>query len=180
MTTQSVLVDVTTYYLEIPSRADAKLSLSADPALQVIEAREALVPFYRFLYSAVGSDYNWTDRLAWSDEQLQEYLQRPNISLHVLYVNGTPAGYIELDTAPSEPGTEVAYFGLIPQFHGKGYGKHLLSYGIQKAFEGDPERVWVHTCSLDGAYALRNYQARGFQIYKTTTHQQLITKPDQA
>lgn len=180
MTTQSTLVDVTTYYLEIPTRADAKLSLSSDPNVQVIEAREPLVAFYRFLYSAVGSEYNWTDRLAWSDEKLLNYLRQPHISLHVLYVNGTPAGYIELNRQPSEPGTEVAYFGLIPHFHGKGYGKFLLSYGIQQAFEGDPERVWVHTCSLDGPFALQNYQARGFRLYKTTVHQQLVTGPSQS
>jgi hypothetical protein len=31
------------------------------------------------------------------------------------------------------------------------------------------QRVWVHTYSLDGPYALANYQARGFQIYKQET-----------
>ena len=33
--------------------------------------------------------------------------------------------------------------------------------------EVETERVWVHTCSLGHPSALKNYQARGFTIYKT-------------
>jgi hypothetical protein len=32
-----------------------------------------------------------------------------------------------------------------------------------------PRRVWVHTCTLDHPSALKNYQARGFSLYKTET-----------
>ena len=30
-------------------------------------------------------------------------------------------------------------------------------------------RVWVHTCSLDGPAALRNYERRGFVVIDETT-----------
>jgi hypothetical protein len=30
-------------------------------------------------------------------------------------------------------------------------------------------RVWLHTSSIDGAHALRNYEARGFRPYGTMT-----------
>ncbi len=91
-------------------------------------------------------------------------------------VEGAPAGYVELDRASAEPGTEVAYFGIIPAFHGRGFGRHLLSVGVQRAFDDGAERVWVHTCTLDGPYALANYRARGFVEYRTTTHQQIVSK----
>lgn len=165
-------VTVTTTYLHLPSRTNFRPAFSDDPNLLVIQARAPLVAFYRFLYDAVGRDYAWTDRLAWSDDALHAHLARPAVTLLVLYWRGTPAGYIELDAAPAEPGTEIAYFGLIPAFHGRGFGKHLLSVGVQRAFDDGAARVWLHTCTLDGPYALANYQARGFRPYRTTTHEQ--------
>lgn len=167
-------VTVTTTYLEIPSRAHFRPSFSDSPDLLILQARAPLPSFYRFLYDAVGRDYHWTDRHAWSDDALLAYLAQPSITLMVLYVQGTPAGYVELNCASDEPGTEVAYFGLIPAFHGRGLGKHLLSVGVRRAFDDGAERVWVHTCTLDGKYALANYKARGFQPYRVVTHEQQL------
>lgn len=168
-------VTVTTTYLHIPSRAQFRPSFSDSADMLILQAQHALPLFYRFLYNAVGQDYHWTDRNKWTDEQLEEYLARPTTTLLVLYVQGTPAGYVELNAASEEPGTEVAYFGLIPAFHGRGLGKHLLSVGVQRAFDAGAERVWVHTCSLDGPHALANYQARGFMPYRTTMYEQEIS-----
>jgi ribosomal protein S18 acetylase RimI-like enzyme len=170
-------VTVTTTYLELPTRARFRPALSDDPDLVVVEARAPLAAFYRFLYDAVGRDYAWLDRLAWSDERLTAHLARSAVSLDVLYWRGTPAGYIELDREAAEPGTEIAYFGLIPAFHGRGFGKHLLSLGVQRAFDDGAERVWLHTCTLDGPHALANYRARGFVSYRTETHEQALTRP---
>jgi ribosomal protein S18 acetylase RimI-like enzyme len=170
----SSLVTVTTTYLHIPSRAQFRPAFVNDPDAQLIQAFNASAGFYRFLYGSVGRDYHWTDRFAWSDEHMEAHLARPTTTLLVLYVRGVPAGYVELDTASSEPGTEVAYFGLIGAFHGRGLGKHLLSVGIQRAFDDGARRVWVHTCTLDGRYALANYQARGFSPYHTAKHEQAL------
>ena len=167
-------VTVTTTYLHLPSRAHFRPAYSNDPDLLLLAARAPLAAFYRFLYDAVGRNYAWVDRLSWSDAQLQSHLARPAVTLLVLYWRGTPAGYIELDREAAEPGTEIAYFGLIPAFHGRGFGKHLLSHGVQRAYDDGAERVWLHTCTLDGPYALANYQARGFVPYRTETHEQAV------
>ncbi len=168
------VVTVTTTYLEILSPAGHRPAALADPHVQIVEAQEPLPDFYRFLYGTVGRAYHWTDRLGWSDERLGEYLSRPSVTLLVLYLRGTPAGYVELNSASHEPGTEVAYFGLFQPFHGRGLGKHLLSAGVARAFADGAPRVWVHTCTLDGPHALANYQARGFAIYRAETHAQEI------
>lgn len=168
------IVTVTTTYLELPSRAHFRPAFSPAPELQLIEARTPLPAFYRFLYGTAGRDYHWTDRLNWSDARLHAHLARSSITLLVLYLHGTPIGYVELEREAAEPGTEVAYFGLFPPFHGRGFGKHLLSLGVQRAYHDGASRVWVHTCSLDGPYALANYRARGFVAYRTTTHTQMI------
>ena len=166
------LVEVTTTYVQLNSPDQLRAATLADPDLLVLEAHQSSVAFYRFLYDAVGRDFTWTDRLHWSDERLAAHLRRPEVTVLVLYVRGNPAGYIELDAAPEEAGetgTEIAYFGLLPAFHGRGLGKYFLSLGVARAFADGASRVWLHTCTLDGPHALANYQARGFVPYKTTT-----------
>lgn len=173
------LMNITTTYLQIVSREQFHPALVDCPEAQIMQACEPLPIFYRFLYGAVGRQYYWLDRLTWSDAQLHRYLARPTVTLLVLYLRGTPAGYIELNADSAEAGTEIAYFGLIPNFHGRGLGKHLLTIGVQRAFDDGAERVWVHTCTLDGPYALANYKARGFVAYRTSTTEKVLPRlPD--
>ena len=168
------VVDVTTTYLELRDAAALRPARLDDADITIIEAVQPTVAFYRFLYAAVGSSYAWTDRLAWSDAELDTYLQGPGVTILVAYVRGVPAGYVELLREADQPGTEIAYFGIMPEFQGRGLGKYLLTVGVQRAFGEGAERVWLHTCSLDGPYALANYQARGFVPYKTNMHQRQI------
>jgi GNAT superfamily N-acetyltransferase len=153
-----------THYLHMTDPSDFRPAFIDDPRVTIIPMNMADVTFYRFLYSEVGRDYRWRDRLLIPLEELQSAISKPGVSVHVMYVNGVPAGYVEL--AAEGDVTEVAYFGLRSEFHGNGYGKHLLSYGIAKAWEGGAKRVWVHTCNLDAPYALSNYLKRGFRIYE--------------
>ncbi|MGI8643563.1 MAG: GNAT family N-acetyltransferase, partial [Thermomicrobiales bacterium] len=120
----------------------------------------------------VGGPYRWTDRLRWNDERFFEYLSRSTVRLFALYYMGTPIGYVELDAAPdgsAGPGTEIAYLGIFPAYHGRGLGKHLLSFGVSRAFDDGADRVWLHTCSLDGRHAISNYTARGFTTFRIDT-----------
>jgi GNAT superfamily N-acetyltransferase len=157
---------VTTTYIEMTGYGQFRPAYIEDQNLTIMQMGVPLPDFYRFLYGSVGRDYQWIDRLNWSNEQLLTHLSAPAVSIWVAYYKGTPAGYIEIQREAEEPGTEIAYFGLIPTFQGRGLGKHLLSYGVQKAWDENPERIWLHTCTLDGPHALANYQKRGFSIYK--------------
>ncbi len=62
---------------------------------------------------------------------------------------------------------EVASFGVLPQFIGRGLGGLLLTAALERAWEEGTRRVWLHTCSWDHPHALANYQARGLEVYKT-------------
>lgn len=152
-----------TTYLEIRDWSLFTPHFSTNPRINIIEAKVPLAAFYRFLYAAVGAEWRWYDRYSWTDEELEAWLGRPETALHVLYVDGTPAGYIELDYQGES--VEVAYFGLIANFFGGGLGKHLLSYGLQQIKDSGAGRAWVHTCNLDGPAALQTYQRCGFQVY---------------
>lgn len=168
------VVEVTATFLEIPSRSRFRPALAQDLSVTIVESCVPLPAFYRFLYREVGHAYHWTRRLSWSDAEIVAFLSRPSVTLLVLYVSGTPAGYCELNAAGDEPGTEVSTLGLIGHFHGRGLGKHLLSAGVQRAFDDGAERIWVLTTSLDSPHALPNYRARGFTPYKSMTYQKEI------
>jgi GNAT superfamily N-acetyltransferase len=153
-----------TTYLHMTDRSDFRPAQIDDPFVQILPMNKADVSFYRFLYSEVGRDYRWRDRLIIAEHELHDAISKPGVSIHVMYVQGVPAGYVEL--AQTDDSTEVAYFGLRPEFHGNGYGKHLLSYGIAQAWSDGAKHVWVHTCNLDGPHALSNYLKRGFKVYE--------------
>ncbi len=156
---------VTTYYLEMNSPDELRYKENPDPDLRVIECEIKQYQVNRFLYEFVGKAWAWYDRLSWVEEAWQQYAENDNLRTWVAYKSGSPAGYYELQYQ-AEDAIEIAYFGLAEKFIGQGYGGHLLSEAIKCAWDWRPKRVWVHTCTLDHSSALKNYQARGFKLYK--------------
>jgi ribosomal protein S18 acetylase RimI-like enzyme len=160
-------VEVTRTYLEMRS-PDQLRGGDGSPSVRVEPVPWCPAAFYRFLYAEVGRLYHWVDRSAWTDEEIRAHLDSPRIRLFVLYEGGAPAGYYELQEHP-DGSTEIAYFGLLPDFQGRGLGRALLLHAAENAWRGGPNhpnRVWLHTCTLDGAAALPNYRARGFVPFK--------------
>jgi GNAT superfamily N-acetyltransferase len=132
-----------------------------------VEVRRAEIPcpeLNRYLYTAAGGDWYWIDRLPWPYARWLEYLSRPELETWVAYRSGTPAGYFELEAQPASS-VELAYFGLLPRFIGRGLGGALLTATVERAWAMGARRVWVHTCSLDHPSALSAYQARGFRVF---------------
>lgn len=157
---------VTTYYLEMTSASMLKPKQDSN-GMEIKECRIKQFRFNKFLYQVVGEQWQWTDKLSWTDEQWKNFAENENLRTWVGYCKGSPAGYFELQKQKGNV-IELAYFGLIPGFIGKGLGGYLLSQAIERAWEwGPPEKVWVHTCTLDHPSALQNYQARGFEIVRS-------------
>jgi GNAT superfamily N-acetyltransferase len=160
------VTEITTYYLEMLDSSELK-QIQDSNGLIVREAEIDAYPFNRFLYQYVGGPWQWTDKLKLSDEAWKAYVEDPGLRTWVAYFRGSIAGYFELHAA-QDGNTEIAYFGLAPDFIGKGFGGYLLSQAIKNAWEIDTtKRVWVHTCTLDHPSALNNYKARGLKLYKT-------------
>jgi len=134
----------------------------------VIHAHKPTVAYYRFLYNSVGRDWNWTSRGKHSDPDLARLIQDPREEMHVLFVEGVPAGFAELDRRAHDE-IELVQFGLVPEFIGQGLGKYFLQWTIDKAFSHHPRRFWLHTCTDDHPAALPNYVKAGFTIYKEET-----------
>lgn len=121
----------------------------------------------RRYYERVGSQWEWVDRLSWSSDDWQRYLDRGSVKTFVGKVDGGEVGYFELEVQGCG-NVEIVYFGLLPEWIGAGLGGALLSAAVERAW-GLPatERVWLHTCTKDHPHALDNYRARGFELFRT-------------
>jgi GNAT superfamily N-acetyltransferase len=162
-------VPVVRTYLELPDGEALRRAPAPDPRARVERVRDCPPSFFRWLYAEVGHAYHWRDRLGWTDAQVAARLADPAVSLHVLSVEGAPAGYFELERHEVDGSVEITYFGLVPHFHGRGLGKYLLTEAAAAAWALGATRVWLHTCTLDDPAALPNYLGRGFRAYKTET-----------
>lgn len=165
--TRSIPDTLVTTYLEMTNRSQLNADYADDypGSVRIVRMNTADVPFYRFLYDSVGDQWAWRDRRLMSDAELESALALA--SVYVLYVDGVPAGYVELAPNRAENSTEIAYFGLRPLYMGRGLGKYLLSFGIARAWDEGAQRVTVHTCNNDAPQALPNYLKRGFRVHHT-------------
>lgn len=166
MTSATTTIEVTRTYLEMREPAELRPARNNDPRIMVELQADCSVDLFRLLYREVGRNYYWTDRVPWTDQDIRAYLDQPNISLWLMTYDGETAGYFELKK-DADGSTEIAYFGLMPEFIGRGLGKHLLTRAVEQAWADGATRVWLHTCTDDDPAALPNYRKRGFKPFKT-------------
>jgi GNAT superfamily N-acetyltransferase len=166
-------IDVIRTYLQMESLSELQSTAPAPEPSRVEQATRCPASFYRYLYAEVGRNYHWVDRLGWTDAQITEHLGRPEVTLWVMYASGSPAGYFELERH-EDGSTEIAYFGLLQEFIGRGLGGHLLSLAVRQAWSTGAGRVWLHTCTLDDAAAMPNYLKRGFKPFKQETYSAVV------
>jgi GNAT superfamily N-acetyltransferase len=165
-------VPVTTTYLEMRSPEALRLARRVPDDMLLVRAGIPSPVLNRALYTGIGGDWFWMDRLSWTWQQWMSWLSRPEVETWVAHQAGTQAGYFELELQ-HEGNVEIAYLGVLPQFAGKGIGGYLLSQAVHRAWAMRPgiRRVWVHTCTLDHPGALKNYLARGFSLFKEEVSQ---------
>jgi GNAT superfamily N-acetyltransferase len=153
-------------YLEM--RAPGALRAAApprEPLVAVAVAADSPPDLYRSLYRGVGEAYHWVDRAGWTDADIRAHLARAEVAVFVGRVGDEIAGFFELRDWP-DGSTEIAYFGLLPAFIGRGLGGALLTEALRRAWGHTATRVWLHTSSLDHPAALANYQARGLTVVR--------------
>ena len=157
-------------YLEINSLKDLNevVKPNKDCSLNLLEPIN--FQLNKFFYKNVGKKHRWTDRLIWKDTDWIKYTTDSKVETYILKVTGELAGYFELIFHSDLKEIEIAYLGLLEEYHEKKLGGFLLSSAIKKCFEkNEIKRVWVHTCTLDHKNALKNYLARGMKIYNKET-----------
>jgi len=173
---QSAWVAASLLALMMASRRVQDVSTTVSSAVEVTQIEPPNPALNRFFYENVGAQWNWHDKLPWTEEQWRSYAMRPELKTWVGYLSGQPFGYFELEEQP-EADVEIKYFGLLPGFTGCGLGGQLLTEAIRRAWAMGASRVWLHTCSHDHPAALPNYQARGFTMFKQEEQQPKDTPP---
>ncbi len=159
---------VTTTYLAMFSPEQLRPIYLDDGCFQVQAVDPPDWRFNREMYCTVGEAFGWQDKRTWTDEQWRERVETTELRTFRALWGAETIGYFELrDDGLS--GIEIEYFGLLPGHYGRGLGGALLTRALEEAWRLCPDRVWVHTCTLDHRAALANYEARGLRIYRTET-----------
>jgi GNAT superfamily N-acetyltransferase len=147
---------------------------------------------YRTLFNAVGSEWGWSGRLRLTDDGLAAVLNDDRIEVWRLTYDGRTAGMAELDRrVPGE--VEIVYFGVTPEFIGRGLGTFMLRHTIHRAWTtpaagpgpasgpasrprpasapapAPTKRLWLHTCDLDSPAAIPFYEKGGFRVFLEET-----------
>jgi len=158
---------VTRSYLEINSLKD--LNEGSNPSneyyLNLLEPID--FQLNKFFYKNIGNKYNWVDRLTWTEKQWINYVSSENVKTYVLKHKNDLVGFFELIYHQDKKEVEIAYLGILEDYHNKKLGSYILSEAIKESFKNKIDRVWVHTCTLDHRNALKNYINRGMRIFKT-------------
>ena len=154
-------------YLEINSLEDLNQGSkpSDDYSLNLLD------PFNfqlnKFFYKNIGNKHKWMDRLIWTEEKWIQYASSKNVKTYVLKCKEDLVGFFELIHHEEKKEVEIAYLGILEEYHNKKIGSYLLSEAIKESFKNKINRAWVHTCTLDHKNALNNYMTRGMKIFKT-------------
>ena len=156
---ETIAVTVTFLRMETPPYV---VGPAIPAAARMERVTSPTVGFYRYLYNNVGADYVWWLRRITPDAELAQLLDDPSVEIHVLYMDGEPAGFFELDARYA--GTvNLSYFGLLPHVIGTGVGPAFLRQAIDAAWRIGPRIVTVNTCTADHPRALPNYLRAGFK-----------------
>lgn len=170
------VTQITTWFLEMTSPDQLRPGRAPRQDAVLTRVGRPCPEFSRFFYRAVGGSWYWIDRIEWTYEQWQTWAEQ--VETWAAYVDGTPAGYFELqDRRVGEGSVNIALFGLLPWAIGQGIGGWLLTRAVERAWELGPRMVTVNTCSMDGPHALANYQARGFTIARIYTGSRDLPDP---
>ena len=153
-------------YLEINSIQDLNevIEPTVDYSLNLLEPIN--FQLNKFFYKNIGKKHKWIDRLVWTEAQWIDYVSNEKVKTYVLNESNNLAGFFELILHQDQNEVEIAYLGLLEEYHNQKLGSYLLSSAIKNSFLVKPKRVWVHTCSLDHKNALANYISRGMKIFK--------------
>ena len=153
----------TVNYLQIN---DLKPVETTFPKGFVLEKQEHPSPEkYLEVYKKIGAPWNWSERLLMSYDELKNIITAPQTSVYFLIFENEVCGFFELAFGVND--AELVYFGLHPDFTGKGLGTPLINAVKNKAYEEGARRLWLHTCDFDSPAALPFYLKSGFEVYKT-------------
>ena len=170
-------INYTVSYLEMVSPPDFDRPIEPSSNILVLEARDPPVRYFLSLYKAVGAEYEWTDKFICSATEVYDFLFHPNVKMFTFLKNGWTAGFFVLDKRKPNI-CDLAYFGLVPEVIGYGYGEYLLKFAIKESWAAkDINLLTVNTNTLDHPNALPLYKKMGFKVIMNEKETRILTRP---
>ena len=172
---------VTVTFLEQRARpAHVQVHRPHGRKLALLRAEHPPIHFYRYIYDLVGRPYNWVSRTLIKDEALETIIHHPRVFIYILYIDGVPGGFAEIDARHARI-PEIKFFGLAPGFTGQKLGSFFFNQIVDLAWNcnslvhdpskeplvaaNGPERIRLETCTFDHPAALPLYQKFGFTVF---------------
>jgi GNAT superfamily N-acetyltransferase len=165
------LVETQVYYLRMNERPNYEPCSDKHVSLSKL-TRPVDPKYYLELYQGVGLRYSWLDRLLMPELQLERVINEENNHIYLMFAQDDPCGFMEIQVEVTR--AEIMYFGLFPEFLGKGLGAPCLKKAVTKAWDFDPEWLEINTCDLDSDRALNLYMKVGFDLYNERTERRRI------
>ena len=132
--------------------------------------------YFLELYRRVGADYEWTDMLLCPLNEVERFLSNTRVEMYTFLKDGWTAGFFVLDRREKNV-CDLAYFGLVFEAIGFGFGKYLLRQAIELSWEfEETRRVTVNTNSLDHPNALPLYKKMGFKLLKSKVQKRILER----
>lgn len=157
------LIDTTVTWLKYLGNYSNKSFVNINN-VKINKINKISVNLYKKIYKEVGSKYNWISRLKLNEKELKEIVHNKNVEIYLMTVKGLFVGFLELDYRSLKE-IKIVHLGLKESFIGKGYGKILLNFAINKAKKIGITPLILQTNSLDHPNALMFYQKNGFQVF---------------
>ena len=82
-------------------------------------------------------------------------------------VDDAVAGYFELRRERRTRSVEIVYFGLLPEFTGRGLGGFLLTDAVERAWASAPAGCGCTPAASITPSPSRTISTRGFTVFKT-------------
>jgi len=155
-------------FLEMDHAPIRNIPVPTKPTIALIRAENIPSQFYRYLYELVGKDHHWEDRRNLFDAKLYSLINHEKTEISVLYADGCPAGFFELNKENHPESIEILYLGLAKEYQGLGLGKWFTNAAISAAWTHKPEKIKIQTNTLDHPAALQLYQRLGFSPVATS------------
>ena len=100
-------IPVTVTFLEMKKQPASYAHVPMNRNVALIRTRDIPLHYYRYLMDRVGRKWHWVNVLRLSDEELAKKIHRPGRDIRVLYLDGAPAGFFDIN--PHQPDeTELA------------------------------------------------------------------------
>ena len=145
--------------------------------LALLLAEGITVSYYRYLYNIIGERWFWWERRAIDDGALEAIITHEQVEIYILYIDGVPGGFAEIDYTKfdQESLVDIAVLGLVPAYMGKGYGLYLANWIVDGIWQREPKRLTARVTSFDHPRAAGLLQQVGFT--PVSQYVEMITDP---